>query len=538
MRLSFSFFLLFVAITLSGQDQSVVEKGSVSYVSSQSVYVKFESTDNIAIGDTLYVQRGQQRLAALVVASKSSISCVCTALIQEPFNVSDEVIFVRTAVPAPPPVMEEADQEPVKEPAAPLPGKEPEPVLEEEESEPSYRQKITGRISAASYSNISNSRTNHRMRYAFTLRGDHIRNSRFSTDSYITFRHTLGEWQDVKDNLNDAIKVYSLAVRYDLDPETSLILGRKINPRISSMGAIDGVQFEKRFGHFLTGALAGSRPDFSDYSINPNLVQAGAYIGFASDASRKYHQSTLAFVEQRNHSNTDRRFVYFQHTNTLLNDLNVFTSFEFDLYENIHESVRNTLTLTNLFASLRYRFSRNLSVSASYDNRKNIIYYESYKNFIDQLIDDETRQGLRLGFNYRPFKYVTWGVNASWRFQKDNKNDSRNLNTYLNISRLPFANIRTSITANFLQTGYLDSRSLGIRISKDLLSGKLNADAYYRKVDYTYSNSDYAIHQHIGGVNLSVRLMKHLSLHLYYEGTFNNKTENLTRFNTKIIQRF
>jgi hypothetical protein len=84
-------------------------------------------------------------------------------------------------------------------------------------------------------------------------------------------------------------------------------------------------------------------------------------------------------------------------------------------------------------------------------NRKNIIYYESYKSYIDQLIDDETRQGLRVGANYHISKLFTWGFNASWRFQKSEINLSKNLNTYLNISKLPIINATASLSANILQ---------------------------------------------------------------------------------------
>ena len=89
-------FILF-SISLLGQNEASYEKGTVSYVSSQNVYVKFESTESIAVGDTLYFSQSGQMKPALVVSNKSSISCVCNPLAAESTKVSEE-IFARKPV--------------------------------------------------------------------------------------------------------------------------------------------------------------------------------------------------------------------------------------------------------------------------------------------------------------------------------------------------------------------------------------------------------------------------------------------------------
>ena len=166
-----------------------------------------------------------------------------------------------------------------------------------------------------------------------------------------------------------------------------------------------------------------------------------------------------------------------------------------------------------------------------------IIYYESYKSYIDQLIDNETRQGLRFGANYRISKRITWGVNASWRFQKSNINLSENVNTYLNFSRLPWINASVSLSANLLQTNYLKSKIYGVRISKELIRGKLNAEFSGRVVDYDYKNYENKILQEIAGLDLSWNITRKLAFYLSYEGTF-DKVQTYHRFNTRLIQRF
>lgn len=537
-------FFVLTGLALRGQAQVVLEKGAVSFVSSRNVYVKFSSTENISIGDSLFISLNGRLIPALVVGNKSSTSTVCTPLPAQKMQVADAV-FAKIKVKE-----EKPETKDNKAEAPPLPPAEDKnkkaaaekanPVItpEEDEHRPVLRQDIGGQISVASYSSLSDYRNTHRMRYAFSFWGEHLKNSKFSADSYVVFRHTMNEWEQVQNNLSNALKVYSLAVKYDFNPASNLTFGRKINPRMSSLGAIDGFQYEQGLGKFILGAVAGARPDYSDYSFNLNLLQAGAYAGYVSGSPANVHQTTFGFLEQRNKSAIDRRFVYFQHMGELLHNLNLFSSFEADLYENVNNQAQSDLRLTNLFVSLRYHLSRNWRFSLSYDNRKNIIYYESYKSFIDRLIEDETRQGLRFGASWRPFAFVTAGANAGWRFQKSDINVSRNLNAFLNFSRLPGLGIRASLTANLLQTNYLDSRMFGAHISKDIIRNKLDGDFYFRMVNYRYSSTETTVRQNIAGASLSLALLKHLSLYVYYEGTFGARRQTFHRFNTRLIQRF
>ena len=130
-----------------------------------------------------------------------------------------------------------------------------------------FKEKIKGRVSVASYSNFSDYQNWHRMRYGVSFRGYNLNDSRFSVESYTTFRHRLNDTI----NIADALKVYALSVKYDFDKNSSITLGRKINPKFSSIGAIDGLQFEKGLGKISLGLIAGTRPDIRDYSFNPNL---------------------------------------------------------------------------------------------------------------------------------------------------------------------------------------------------------------------------------------------------------------------------
>lgn len=513
--------------------------GEVSYKTSQSIYVRFISTSGINVGDTLYGDiNGIKPL--LSVKYLSSTSCV-GSLLMDSIVIEKGMRMTARIKRTQAPVEKDAKEEEtpvVMIPPDIIPQEDPdltpEPLKKIHKTEP-----VTGRLSAASYLNFSDHPENdkQRMRYTFTMNAKNIGNTGISAESYISFRHTVNEWQEVKDHFGKAFKVYSLALQYNIKDKANIWLGRKINYNMSNVGAIDGIQAEKKWNKAFAGVFAGSRPDHIDYGFNPDLLQFGAYVGHKSDTKNGNLQSTLAIAEQRNGAMTDRRFAYFQHVNSAFKKINLFTSFEFDLYTIENGQPKNTINVSSLYLSARYKATDKLSLFGSYDARKNIIYYETYKNFIDQLLEDETRQGFRFSFNYRPVKRVALGTSAGYRFQKDQPASSKNLNSYLTVSGIPKVNMSATASVVWIQSPYLNGLIYGIRASKDLVKGKLYAETEYRIVEYTYTNIETPLKQSIIGLNLSWRLTRKFSVAVHYEGEIRQK-ELSNRIYTNIIQRF
>lgn len=516
------------------QIDTIIVEGTISYRNTQNVYVRFANTKGIEKGDTLFVYRSGQLIPALIVNQLSSISCVTTPVESMTVQTSEKVVHQsfrsRASLSLPEAV-------PPKEKTQEVP--EPDNELDRErlrDRTASFR----GRLGVGSYTNFSayNGETNQRMRYTFSLDAKNIEGSKFSFETYAIFRHTANQWETVKANLANALKIYNLAVRFEPDEKTELVLGRKINRNMSNVGAIDGLQVSRRIGAFTLGGIVGTRPDNQDFSLNKNQVQFGGFAAHQKNSENGGNfQTTIAFMEQKYFSKTDRRFLYFQHTNSIVKNLNLFSSVELDLYKIEGQQVTNMLDPTSIFLSLHYRYSRKLSFSASYDARKNVIYYESFRNFIDRLIEQETRQGSRFRFSYRPFKYVTLGSSIGYRFQKDQQNTSKNLYSFINISRIPWLQASATISTTLLKSNYLEGTIYGIVFSKDLLNGKMFSEANYRHVKYRYGQLSSELNQHIGALNLSGKITKNLSVSVNYEVTF-EKARRLNRIYTNIIQRF
>lgn len=528
--------ILLLSGMLYGQAQKDTLGGMVSYTTSLSVYVKFPSTQFISAGDTLYHIENGALHPALVVKYISSTSCVGDPLPGRQFEKGARIFAW----------VEQKKSETVKDTTQTIVSEnkleaEAGGVVAATENTQIKGEKpsLKGRLSAAAYINFSDypGADKQRMRYVFSVNARKINNSNFSAEAYMSFRHTIDEWQDVQQDFKRAFKVYSLALEYDLNGTTRFWAGRKINYNISNIGAMDGLQAEHKWKQAFVGAFVGSAPDRSDYSYNPNLSQYGAYGGHIHEGKNGVTQSTLALVEQRNSGMTDRRFAYFQHINSSIKHINIFTSFEFDLYTLENGLPKNTFDITSVYLSVRYHVSDKLSLFGSYDARNNVIYYETYKNLIDQLIDEATRQGFRMSINYRPMKKITLGANAGYRFQKDNPFPSKNLNTYMTISRVPGLQASATLTATWIQSAYMNGLVYGLRISRDLVRGKLYGELQYRLADYGYRNVEFPIKQSIAGANLSWRITKKLSFACNYEGEIQNH-QVTSRIYTNLIQRF
>lgn len=539
-RLTHILFILILALagtTLYGQEPL---EGKVTYLTSQHVYVRFSSTAGLADGDTLLVSGAP----ALVILNHSSTSCVCEPL--GGINVSAGIAV--TGLPS------SAKEEPTGMYAGEDQGADAavtagrvgagegegdENQSEKEKSQRANQQEIHGRLAVASYTNFANqySDSRQRMRYTLSLAANHVGNSKLSLGTYVSFAHSSTNWEEIKNNIFNGLKIYNLSARYDFTEKTTLLAGRAINPKLSSVGAIDGLQFEQTMGHFTAGAFVGSRPDNTDYSIDPSLLQFGAYVGHEVKGANGRMQNTLAIIEQRNAGVTDRRFMYFQHTNNLIANLYFFGSVEADLYQLTDNKKVNVFRLYNTYLSARYRIFRPLSVSVSFSARNNLIYYESYKNFIERLLEDKTLQGWRARINYHPIGRLYLGVNGGYRYRQDDPNPTRNIHGYATYTVLPQIGGSLTGTVTWMQSAYLNGMIYGGGYDHELLSGKLSAGVNYHYVDQTYGSNEKSVNQHVAEASLFWAIWGKLSLSLNYEGTF-EKDINYHRLYLNLSQRF
>ncbi|MCF6269186.1 MAG: hypothetical protein L3J41_05730 [Melioribacteraceae bacterium] len=505
-----SFFVLLSA-TYSLQNRIIIE-GKISYLSSQNIYVKFTSTAGIAVGDTLFAKMDNQLEPAVLVKYLSSKSCSGVKLLSTKFEIGTTIFAFIEKVET----IEPADLIVVEKVNKTVPEKKSKKRKNKKDG------KITGRLSLSSYGNISSmSNADYvRWRYTFAARSQNFQSSNFSFDSYISFNYRSTEWSYIKNNISDALKIYSLSIDYKFNENLNLTFGRKINRNISNIGAVDGVQLEGKFNNFTAGLIVGSRPDYLNYTLNFSLFEFGGFINHSLLFNSGTMKNSLALFQQTNDFKIDRRFLYFQHSSSFIKKIHLFLSSEIDLYKRTNDIPESTFSLTGLYLSLRYQPIRAISFQTSYDSRKNVIYYETFQNYTDSLYENATRQGLRFRVNIRPINRLFINLSYGYRFRTGDLRTSENYSGNISYSNLPFISGTFGVSYNHLSTSYLNGEIFSVRYSRDILSGIVFGNIDARYINYLFLNSAPDLEQLIFGADISWRILRKLSLSLNYEGTF------------------
>lgn len=533
-------FFVLSGLSLKGQILNQPAEGTVSFITSQNVYVKFASTENIKIGDTLFILQNDKLFPVLIVKFQSTISCACVPISEIKLNVQDKVMCRQKEI------HERVKADTVRQSDIKPAIQEIDTNQVEQIEQVPKKQVISGYISIASHSMFSNLAAGNslRMRYNLSLTVKNIANSKFSAESYISFNHKNNHWDEVAGNIFNGLKIYNLALNYEINKNCNLLLGRKINPMISNMGAVDGLQFKMKLGLFTLGLLAGARPDYRDYGFNFNLLQFGGYTNHGFSSKNGPVLSTLAFIQQTNRGKTDRRFIYFQHSNQVIPNLSFYGSIEFEMYKKtlvrqdtsiLSDStylIDNGPRVANIYSSIRYRLSRKISFSVSYSARQNIIYYETYKSLVDRLLQSGTRQGFFIQANFRPSNKLSMGTTLGYHLQLNDIRPTRNINTYLTYSQLPGLGVTATVSVMLMQTSNLSGNIYRLNLSRDIVPGKLFGGMNYSYIDYRFYNTESVLPQNVGEVSLTWKIASKLSFSAYFEGTF----EKLNQYNRLYVQ--
>lgn len=548
MKALFLILSIFICTSLMAQSEDNVLQGNVSYVGNQNVYVSFVNTEGIKVGDSLYVIKENRWRGVLLVKDLSSISCVCTPIGLNTFSATN-MVFAKKVLEKPVEIelQKQLEAVAVNDQAIKAVGKKD--VNHDQDS------KLNGRLSISSYSNITDNTPSynvdsvnkmvatHRLRYNLELNAEHISNSKVSFASNLSFTNQLNHPSDQ----NDGLRIYDLALKYDYSKTLTLQAGRSINPQMANIGAVDGFQFEKSIQNFSYGALVGTRPNDVNYGYDPRLMEFGGFVGHHYENEKgRYSQTSFAFFNQTNNLVTDRRYLYFQHSNNLLKHVDFFCSFEADLYklETIHlgyttDSIprgilayqpKTVFDLTGVYASVRYKPWKQLSLSMIYDARNNVYFYETFKNTFNGNFDKMTRQGWKLQATVLPFNNLIWGSSAGYRLNPGDGSASMNTHNYLTYTNIPFINTAITIGATTLKTYTMNSSMYDISLSRDIINGKLFADIQYSMVNYVYNNTNTSttkpiifentsLFQNVATLSLNWRLTNKLMLSADFEGT-------------------
>ncbi len=514
------FLLMTTALIAQSGNQSELE-GTVSFISAQNIYVKFIDTEGISVGDTLFIKNREKLFPVIVVKHLSSKSVSGTPTGDQEIRKGDKITAIVYG-----------QTETAGESMAAASTVEITSSESNNKNKRYSRKTFSGRFAVNSYTNFSNVSgwNSQRWRYRFSLNELQLADSSLWFDTYLTFSYKTDSWHLVEQDISNALRIYNFSLTYMPGRDITISAGRKNNRSAASLGSYDGIDVQYKFGKNKIGFIAGSRPDWSDYSFNFNLLQFGLFFNRVDLIYNSRLENTLGVFEQRNNGQTDRRFLYFQHSNNTISKVTMFFSSEVDLYKKVNGVEENTFSLTSLYLNARYSPTRSINLSASYDTRKNVIYYETYKSYADSLLEAETRQGFRFRLSIRPVNKIITGVSFGYSSRGEAIQASTNYNAFVTYTRLPL--VRGSLSANYthLNTNYVNGDIIGVRFFHDLISGLSNFSFGYRYVSYQYSSTEYELNQHIGSASIYINLLRSLTLNLSYEGIFESVRSNSLLF--------
>jgi len=526
-------FVLTISLSAQTQNTKIIE-GSISYISSQNIYVKFNSTEGIETGDTLFIKDKSNFIPAVKIDHKSSTSCAG-------ISITDKKLELNTLLYA---FISDDDGEAETDTTqsttlAPIviPTVVADEVVTKTSLEPVPT--LSGRVSVQSYSNFTNNQSSYdyqRWRYTFQLKAGRIANSSFSYSQYISIAYRADDWNRISSNLSEAIRVYDLAIRYDFNWRTLLWLGRHINNKISNIGSIDGLQFETGINEWSFGAAVGSRPDFNNMGLNSKLFEYGAYVNRADLFANGDMQNTLGYFEQTNDFNTDRRFLYFQHSNSAIQNTRIFLSSEVDLFKKEMGENKTDFSLTSLYTSINIRPSDLFSIMLSYDTRKNVIYYETFKTTLDSIIENETRQGFRTRLTLKPIRNLYFGGDYGYRYRRGDLKPSNNYGGYITYSQIPVIETSATVSFNRLSSSYTEGDIWTASLNRPIVYG-FDIMLGYRFTSYKFRTGIDELKQNSVSINLNTYLLKPVLLNFTYEGIFED-TRTSGRFLANLTYRF
>lgn len=492
-------------------------EGVISYISSQNIYVKFVSTNGIEIGDTLFLKNNNDFLPAIKVDHKSSTSCAGSSIISRKLEINDLLYAIIPEI-----IKDSTTEAVISTTLTPvvIPTVTSGEIITKTTLEPV--SSFSGKISVQSYSNFTNNQASYdyqRWRYTFQLNANRIGSSGFSYSQYISFAYRADDWNRISSDLSEAIRVYDLAVKYNFNERSLIWLGRHLNNKISNISSIDGLQFESGINEWSIGAAIGSRPDFNNMGYNFKLFEYGVYANRTDQLANGDMQNTLGYFEQTNDFKTDRRFLYYQHSNSAIQSTRIFLSTEIDLYKKEMGESKTEFSLTSLFTSVNIRPSDFFAVMISYDARKNVIYYETFKTLVDSIIENETRQGFRTRLTLKPFNNFYIGGDYGYRHRKGDLKPSNNYGGYITYTRIPAIETSATVSFNKLSSSYTEGDIWTASLNRPIAFG-FDVMLGYRFTNYKFRSGIDDLKQNSVSINLNTYFLKPVLLNFTYEGIF------------------
>jgi len=508
MRLRKILFLYLIPFVLLAQDFNKV-LGVVTFISSQHYYVKFQSTENIALGDTLFNFSTDKVIG--IVEFKSSTSVAIKKLSEAKIN-DTLYLWKQLSQPLTEEIKSEKDSSSILN------------LQDEKSTQPpiqSDKKTYNLRMSVQSYGDLNDLENTSRYRYSFNYEKENFFSNNLNFRTYFILNYNP-RFQKVSNKVEEILKIYELSTDLKFSESSLIRIGRSLNYYLFAMGPVDGVQYQYNSSKNTFGVIVGSRPDYFNYWFNFKLIQYGAFFNRVDSLGTKTMDNTISFIEQTNNLQPDRRFIYLQHRNDLIPLTNLFLSSEIDFFLVNKGVIKNEINLTSIFAMLNFRPMRQISINLSYDSRRNVYYLVSFKNSIDTLLENALRQGLRISLMLRPFNIFFINLQFSTRQIKNDSKASQSYIGTIGMNDVPYLKSNLSMSLNHYKTPFINGNNYSLSLMKYLFND-LMINTNFKVYEYNYLSVKKLLIDRYIELGVYINLIKNLSLSFNIEKKLNNE---------------
>lgn len=482
--------LFFVFSVNSQTTESGKLTTSVKYVSAENVYLNTGITSGIHIGDKFTVFRNTQIIGHIEVIYVAQNSASCKIIDgKQSFSKNDKAVRTYAA-----PVKEEI----------------PDTLKEQRQRKVSQFKRsrtfskpfarLSGSVSLQWYQFLDSRKTNEsdlsfsQPTARVNLKARQLWGKDFNF--YIKMRsrydNRASRFSSSNNDRNWTNRLYTLGFEYsDIESPVNFQLGRITSRKFSGIGYIDGAVIQLNASQkFNFGVFAGTQPQWQYSDFQTSMMKYGLYFNYSSGEYQTMRfESTLAAAGEYHNNTISREFVYIQNSFSNSNAWHFYQSMSLDINRYWRkEKSKESVSLSNLYLSGRYKFSKSISAGLSYDNRKNYLTYET-KSIAEELFDDAQRQGLRTNMSILLPRKVRITANFGIRKRQNESDITYSFNSSISKSDLFIRSFRGSLNISGFSNLYTNGYNPSVRLSHYFNSGHsigLSGGSYF----YSLNNSD------------------------------------------------